>query len=426
MRRHWLTTPLACIFLFSSLFGQTTYRALFLGNSYTFFSSMPAIVANLANSGGDTLIHDSSTPGGYTLEGHSTNATSLAKIAQGNWDYVVLQGQSQRPSFSPGQVAQEVLPYAAILSDSIKSANPCTEPVFFMTWGRKNGDQNNCQFYPPVCTYEGMQTRLKSSYVLMATDNEATVAPAGMAFWESRLQDPNLELYNPDQSHPSYAGSYLTACVFYSSFFRKSPVGLSFYGSLDSTTATFLQNVAETVVMDSLDQWRIGANDVSADFSLTFNNPAEVDFMDMSTNATSWMWDFGDGNTSTAANPTHTYAGSGTYTITLIATDGCTSDTTSLSQPVTIVGIEDRLQNSLSVYPVPNQGTFQVNFEAFVSQDANLSLIDGLGKVMLEKHWEIQTGENQLQFEQSDLSPGIYFLRLELDQGVVTRRIVLE
>lgn len=49
-------------------------------------------------------------------------------------------------------------------------------------------------------------------------------------------------------------------------------------------------------------------------------------FMDMSSGTTSWMWDFGDSNTSTVQNPAHTYASNGTYNVCLIAS-GCASDT---------------------------------------------------------------------------------------------------
>jgi hypothetical protein len=123
-------------------FAQTK-NVLFLGNSYTGVNNLPLLTYNLALSLGDTINYDSNTPGGYTYQGHSTNATSLAKIAQGNWDFVVLQEQSQMPSFPPSQVATEVYPYAQILVDSIKLANACAEPLFYMTWGRKNGDAGN-------------------------------------------------------------------------------------------------------------------------------------------------------------------------------------------------------------------------------------------------------------------------------------------
>ncbi|CAN2039125.1 hypothetical protein GMMP15_1050014 [Candidatus Magnetomoraceae bacterium gMMP-15] len=56
--------------------------------------------------------------------------------------------------------------------------------------------------------------------------------------------------------------------------------------------------------------------------------PLDVDFTDLSTgNITDWLWDFGDGSTSTAKNPTHTYTQSGVYTVNLTVTgfDGITN-----------------------------------------------------------------------------------------------------
>ena len=65
---------------------QQSKRVLFLGNSYTFGNNLPQLVANVAQSQGDNLVFDSNTPGGYTLNGHTTNAQSQSKIAQGTWD----------------------------------------------------------------------------------------------------------------------------------------------------------------------------------------------------------------------------------------------------------------------------------------------------------------------------------------------------
>lgn len=56
-------------------------------------------------------------------------------------------------------------------------------------------------------------------------------------------------------------------------------------------------------------------------------------FTQQATNATSYFWNFGDGNTSTQANPTHTYAASGSYTVTLIAGNG-TCPTASSTQSI--------------------------------------------------------------------------------------------
>ena len=53
--------------------------------------------------------------------------------------------------------------------------------------------------------------------------------------------------------------------------------------------------------------------------SVFCNIPATVDFTNTSFYANSYYWDFGDGNTSTVSNPSHTYTSFGTYTVSLIA-----------------------------------------------------------------------------------------------------------
>lgn len=58
-------------------------------------------------------------------------------------------------------------------------------------------------------------------------------------------------------------------------------------------------------------------------------------FKDESSGATTWQWDFGDGATSSAQNPAHTYAAPGTYTVQLFVSNGtCTHFTTKTVQVV--------------------------------------------------------------------------------------------
>ena len=85
----------------------------------------------------------------------------------------------RNPRFPPSQVANDVYPYAQQLTDSIRRNTSCGTPLFFMTWGRKNGDASNCAAYPPICTYEGMQQRLRESYMEMAFTNQGRVSPVG-------------------------------------------------------------------------------------------------------------------------------------------------------------------------------------------------------------------------------------------------------
>jgi gliding motility-associated-like protein len=63
-----------------------------------------------------------------------------------------------------------------------------------------------------------------------------------------------------------------------------------------------------------------------ADFTSSFSAMTYT-FIDLSTNATSYLWDFGDGQTSTSVNPTNAYAATGTYTVTLLVSNSCGADT---------------------------------------------------------------------------------------------------
>ncbi|PIE88686.1 MAG: hypothetical protein CSA04_00585, partial [Bacteroidetes bacterium] len=96
-------------------------KVLFLGNSYTYVNDLPMILSGLANANEYSLITDQNTPGGYRLIDHANSVTSMNKIKEGSWDFVVLQAQSQEPSWPIGQMEVEVFPYAKILSDTIKA-----------------------------------------------------------------------------------------------------------------------------------------------------------------------------------------------------------------------------------------------------------------------------------------------------------------
>jgi hypothetical protein len=261
-----------------------TLKVLFLGNSYTYVNNLPQLIKDIALANGDTLLFDSNCPGGHTFNNHFNNATSLSKINAQAWDCVILQAQSQEPSFSPGQVAAQTLPYAIKLDSLIKNNNNCSETVFYETWGRKNGDASNCGSYPPICTYLGMQDRLRASYKLFADTTQSVMAPAGEAWRKSIAQNPTLELYSSDQSHPSLEGSYLTACVFYETLFHKSVLSNTYTAGVSSTNVNFLQQIAHVVVNDSLLTWNIGKynpcnitgiNTISSNKNITlYPNPA--------------------------------------------------------------------------------------------------------------------------------------------------------
>lgn len=359
-------------------------KVLFLGNSYTSVNNLPKMVADIANSMGDVLIFDANTPGGQTLKQHSTNVTSLTKIEVGNWDYVVLQEQSQYPSFPNQQVANEVFPYARFLDSIINVENPCAETVFYMTWGRKNGDASNCPGWPPVCTYVGMDSLLNLRYRQMATNNNGIISPVGAVWRYIRQNHPSIELYQSDESHPSLAGTYAAACAFYSIIYRKDPSLITFDSGLSAVDAANIRAAAKLITYNNLLEWHVGEYDPIANFTFSNTGAGQVSFTNSSTNATDFVWSFGDGTTSNEGSPTHTYVSNGTYNVMLVVDKCGVKDTVVKTITVTALGIESQKKNPsfVRIYPNPSQGNIHLKVtDELIGSD--YVIYDNTGKVLL-------------------------------------------
>lgn len=420
-------------------------KVLFLGNSYTAVNNLPEKVSKLASSLGDSVYFDSNTPGGYRLSDHATNATTLDKISQNDWDFVVIQAQSQEPSLPPEQVAVEVLPYAAILNDSVKANNSCSETVFFMTWGRKYGDQQNCDEWQPVCTFLGMQQRLMAGYMTMTQQNMSTVAPVGLAWKHAMDNDPDslINLYSGDFSHPSNAGTYLTACVMYAVMFQKSPVGSEYHAELTANDALFLQQKAFDVTLGEnysfsffdtctninydLDwgSWFDQGAITIANFTIS-SAGNQYFFTDASLNAESWLWDFGDGTTSTLENPVHSFPASGDYLISLKAGSDCFEDTAGDTINVIISNSEEGSKQSfVSVFPNPahekilvtpgrNQSGCVVEYE-----------IVNVQGITVKKGELNASGDLSYEVDLAGQNRGMYYLRISSGRKTESQKLIL-
>ena len=377
-------------------------KVLFLGNSYTGVNNLPLLIRNIALSTNDTLIVDSNTPGGYTFQLHTTNTTSQSKLMAGNWDFVVLQEQSQLPSFPDDQVAVEVFPYARTLDSIINQYSPCAETVFYRTWGRKVGDASNCPLWPPVCTYEGMDSLLHMRYLQMATDNNALVSPVGVVWKYLRIMHPEIELYATDGSHPSAAGSYAAACSFYSVILRKNPVAITYNFGLTDTVARNIKEAVKLLVYDSLSNWFVGKYDPVARFEYsTIDNI--VSFQNQSSSADAYFWDFGDGASSTDFQPTHTYAMSGIYTLRFIARRCDYADTVQTEINVTV--LQD---NQVVCFPNPVTSNFVVRTNSTLT-GKTYCLYNSTGQLVRKG-----TLNTNYTFVQTiNLPAGMYVLKIE-------------
>jgi len=101
--------------------------------------------------------------------------------------------------------------------------------------------------------------------------------------------------------------------------------------------------------------------------------PLAVNFTDLSTGASSWSWDFGDGGSSTAQNPSHTYNSEGTYTVVLTATNACGSDVATKVDYITVEPPMNLMAFALSDIPVV--GTVTGDYTATYASDNNYEVI---------------------------------------------------
>ena len=319
-------------------------RVLFIGNSYTAANSLPTMVATLASSANQSLICSQQTLGGATFYQHAQSNATYTKLASQSWDYVVLQAQSQEPSFPFGQFQWQTLPYAIELVDSIRSLAPCAQPVFFRTWGRENGDQANCAVFPPLCTYEGMDSMLHRHYSLMADTTDAYLSPVGSVWKHIRDTDSTINLYTSDGSHPSLAGTYAAACTFFTMITRMDPNSITDDQNLNPGVAAAIRQAAKDVVFDSLAVWGVGAYDTQAGFTATMSNDT-LTYTDTSVFADSVYYDFGDGNFSSTPNGIYAYGQDDFFTVTQYAYRCGKVDTTSiLIQSMVIFAIDEDVQ----------------------------------------------------------------------------------
>ena len=177
-----------------------THRVLFVGNSYTFYNSMPSMFEALAEAHSpDQQIETRFIGGGgATLEKHWEVGQALAAIQTGAWDYVVLQGQSsfgaRRPSDAKG--VKQFHKYVRIFEKEIRDNGGQT--VLFMTWSRQDA--------------QDQQEHLAVAYQAIGQELGCKVAPVGVA-WDQLRDNRALELYDEDGSHPSVVGSYLAAMI---------------------------------------------------------------------------------------------------------------------------------------------------------------------------------------------------------------------
>ncbi len=152
-----------------------------------------------------------------------------------------------------------------------------------------------------------------------------------------------------------------------------------------------------------------------ASFTYT-SNQLDFTFNSTSTGATSYLWNFGDGLTSTLQNPNHTYTNSGLYIVTLTVTNNCGAN--NVIQSVNAIGSGISANNSqiiVNIYPNPAKTNASIEISGVISNELNIEIIDILGRPVYLNKLNNATILTKVNLDFTNFEKGIYFVKVNAD-----------
>lgn len=226
-------------------------RILWLGSSSTYYHDAPKLCAEwlsrqghqpaaseLAGRSG-TGVHVYLRPGFKAEYGLTAGQSVLDKIAQGKYQFVVLQVPAE---FINGPEGNEHDRSLDVYCKAIRAAGG--EPVFYeMGWGND----------------EKAAVGRQKIFAAAMRNRITRFVPCATAWRQVRTERPELELQNPpDRAHPGTLGCYLNLCLFYATFVDQEPPAepakLKIWRHLDDAKNKLLAEQVKTTVWDAYDQ----------------------------------------------------------------------------------------------------------------------------------------------------------------------------
>lgn len=265
------------------------------------------------------------------------------------------------------------------------------------------------------------------TYTVQLVVKDTSICRPQDTAWATFIFNPPLPDANADFTYTSTGCDTLTV-----NFNNQSSGGISYFWDFGNGHTSTLTNPKTdytffdtfSVMLVVIDTGECQVNDTSyatiiftqvlpadAEFSFAINGDT-VDFTNLSSNATTYDWDFGDGNKSNMANPSHVYSANNTYTVTLIASNSCYSDTVKYSVLIN-TGFDPpgNLLPEINLFPNPTDGFMTLTIKDYQG-DLDISLFNVLGESLLESGEKIRSANWQKTFNLSHLPTGFYFFRL--------------
>jgi PKD repeat protein len=163
----------------------------------------------------------------------------------------------------------------------------------------------------------------------------------------------------------------------------------------------------------------------SAGFEFTADQ-GDVLFTNMSTDGETYSWDFGDDSGSEMENPSHTYMATGSYEVKLIVGNDCGFDTLIQTLDIVLSSVfDENLYSVFELYPNPNDGRFSVEIEGIPSDKIEFIFIDLLGRKILKREDDFNSGVLRSYFDLNHLESGTYLLQVVQEGKSSIRKFVI-
>ncbi len=157
-------------------------------------------------------------------------------------------------------------------------------------------------------------------------------------------------------------------------------------------------------------------------------NQLTVQFIDNSTEAHTWEWNFGDGTQSNETSPAHTYSQTGEYIVNQTVENNCGENSFELTVPVTAsIGIlESNFSEKIKVYPNPTKGIFYIEYLANSTSQTKISIFNNSGELIAERTITNAIGINTEVFDLNEFAAGIYSIQIISGKHKIVKQVVVE
>jgi hypothetical protein len=189
---------------------------LFVGDSVTYVNNMPEIVSQIARSKNRCVQVAMVASGGESLRDHWESGDVKRHLQAQRWNDIVFQDQSTfgKTYLVDGeyraQDARDLFVYGHRLFAIARDHG--AHPILFLPWAVRSAPGRDVQF-------------TRWAYSTFAKNENAQLVSAMDAWAIAQRRLPDINLYSSDGLHPTAAGSYLTAALFYAALVKESPVG---------------------------------------------------------------------------------------------------------------------------------------------------------------------------------------------------------